>query len=189
MTHLDDLALAPLRKRYGTPRGVTFEAEVSRSELDLVIRSGSSGRRHDVTFFAFNGERLALIRKTHFAPGVWRPPSGGVHPGEDAEAGILREALEETGVAIRLERYLLSTDVRFTSEGRSIEWRTHVLTATTEAEELSPLDTEEIAAARWGTIEELAGPIRERALATGRGLWRYRTALHDAAIEELRQAE
>ena len=68
---------------------------------------------------------------------------------------------------------------------QAVPWRTHVLAATTYAGDLAPLDTEEIAEARWGTTTELAGPIRERLLATGRALWRYRVALHDAALAEL----
>jgi hypothetical protein len=57
--------------------------------------------------------------------------------------------------------------------------------ATTGDERLVPLDTDEIAEARWGTLEELAGPIRERLLATDRAFWRYRVALHDAALHAL----
>jgi hypothetical protein len=60
-----------------------------------------------------------------------------------------------------------------------------VLSATTLDGDLDPLDTDEIAEARWGTTAELAGPIRARLLATGRALWRYRVALHDAALAEL----
>ena len=61
-------------------------------------------------------------------------------------------------------------------------WRTHVFLAETDDEELAPSDPDEIAAARWGTLAELAGPLRERLLATGRAFWRYRVALHDAAL-------
>jgi hypothetical protein len=49
-----------------------------------------------------------------------------------------------------------------------------------------PADVAEIAGARWGSLAELAGPIRERLLATGRAFWRYRVALHDAALEAMR---
>ena len=34
-------------------------------------------------------------------------------------------------------------------------------------------------------LEELAGPLRERLLETGHAFWRYRVALHDAAISML----
>lgn len=185
MGHVDDALLAPVRERLGEPRVLQLEQAVGREELDLVIASGRHGRRHDITFFAFNDERLALIRKPQFAPGVWRPPSGGIRPGEGLETGTKREAHEEIGAAITLVRYLLRADVRFTCDRDAIEWYTHVFAATTTAEELTPHDTVEIAAARWGTLEELGGPIREAALATGRGLWRYRVGLHDAAAEEL----
>jgi 8-oxo-dGTP pyrophosphatase MutT (NUDIX family) len=186
MGHVDDAVLAPARERYGEPRVLRLDQPVSREELDLVVSSGRHGRRHDFTFFAFNGPRLALIRKPHFLPGIWRPPSGGIRPGEPIEVGVAREAFEELGAEIVLERYVLRTEVRFTHGAGEIEWRTHVFTAATEAEELVPVDTVEIAAARWGTVEELAGPIRDAALATGRGLWQYRVALHDETIAALR---
>jgi hypothetical protein len=60
-----------------------------------------------------------------------------------------------------------------------------VLLATTGDEQLEPQDTLEIAGARWGTLEELAGPLRARLLETGRAFWRYRVALHDRALEAL----
>ena len=57
---------------------------------------------------------------------------------------------------------------------------------TTEDTELAPADTDEIAAARWGTLDELGGPLRDRLLAENREFWRYRVALHDAALAALR---
>ena len=181
--HVDEEMLAPIQARYGKPRVLAWEGEVSEPELALITHDPE--RTHDVTLFVFNGERLALIRKPHFAPGLWRTPGGGVKPGEEFLEAVHREALEELGVEIELERYVARADATFLFEDRSFAWQTHVFTATTEAEQLRPIDTEEIAAARWGTAEELAGPIRERLLSTGRALWRYRVALHDAALEAL----
>jgi len=185
MAWVDEAVLTEVRRRYGEPSRLRIELEISRAERDLVVASGRSGRRHDVTFFVFNGGRLALIRKPHYESGLWRPPGGGLKPGEDFIAGALREALEELGVPIELERYLVDVDAVFSHAGERIPWRTHVLSARTQALELVPLDAHEIAAARWGTTEELAGPIRERLLATGRALWRYRVRLHEAALAEL----
>ena len=98
----------------------------------------------------------------------------------------MREALEETGLQVELARYLVASEALFTNGGRELPWRTHVFLAETEDEELAPEDPGEIAAARWGTLEELGGPLRERLLATGRAFWRYRVALHDAALARLR---
>jgi ADP-ribose pyrophosphatase YjhB (NUDIX family) len=183
MTHVDESVLAPVRERYGEPFVLRWEGEVSDPELALITYS--PGRRHDVTLFVTNGNRLALIRKPHFEPGIWRTPGGGVKVGEDFVEGIVREGLEELGAAISLGRYLVRAEAVFRFADQSVPWATHVFSATTEAEVLAPLDTAEIAEARWGTADELAGPIRERLLETARALWRYRVALHDAALDQL----
>ncbi len=183
--HVDETVLEEARRRYGTPRTLELELEISPDEAVLVGRSTAKGRHHDVTFFVLSGERLALIQKPHYTPGLWRPPGGGLQPGEDFAEGTRREAREELGVEIELVRYLLSVSALFHAGAQSIPWRTHIVEATTTAQDLAPLDTREISAARFGTLAELAGPIRERLLATDRALWRYRVTLHDAAIEAL----
>jgi hypothetical protein len=88
-------------------------------------------------------------------------------------------------VDVEVRRYLVASDARFTRAGRQLRWRTHVLLAETDDEELEPRDTGEIGGARWGTLDELAGPLRERALGLDRAFWRYRVALHDAALAAL----
>lgn len=182
--HLTEAVLASLRTRHGAPEAVRWEGEVSRKEFEL---AGSlPGRRHDVTLFVFDARsRLALIQKPSYPPEVWRPPGGGVRPDEEFETGVRREALEELGVEIVLKRFLVSSEATFRCAGAVIEWRTHVFSAQTEADELDPLDTREISAARWGTTEELAGPLRAAMLETGRAFWRYRVSLHDAALASL----
>jgi ADP-ribose pyrophosphatase YjhB (NUDIX family) len=179
--HLDDAALAPLREQFGNPALLDWDGEISDREWALATYNPT--RTHDVTLFILDADdRLALIRKPHFADGVWRPPGGGVKPGEDVTDGAVREALEETGLRVKLERYLVATNAVFRNDGRELRWRTHVLSARTNDETLAPSDPAEIAAARWGTLEELAGPLRQRLLETGRAFWRYRVALHDAAL-------
>lgn len=184
--HLTEAILAPLRERYGEPRPLRWEGEVSPEEFSLA--GSSPERRHDVTFFVFDpAGRLGLIQKPFYPEGVWRPPGGGVRPGERFESGVQREALEELGIHIELERFLVSSEATFRCADGVIDWRTHVFSARTEETKLVPIDTHEISAARWGTSEELAGPIRARLLETGRALWRYRVELHDAALDQLEQ--
>jgi 8-oxo-dGTP pyrophosphatase MutT (NUDIX family) len=201
--HLTDEILAPIRARYGEPDVLEWEGEISEREHS--IATYNPARLHDVTLFILNGhdsdargralpgraadQRLALIRKHPFPPDIWRPPGGGVRPGEDFVEAAQREALEETGLHVELERYLVEARARFLYRPAGLDWRTHVFLATTVDEEIAPVDTEEIAEARWGTLEELGGPLRERLLATGRAFWRYRVALHDAALAALRGHE
>jgi ADP-ribose pyrophosphatase YjhB (NUDIX family) len=181
--HIDETVLAPLRARYGEPLALRWEGEVS--EREHAMATYNPQRTHDVTLFILAGERLALIRKPHFEEGIWRPPGGGIKPGEPFEQGVLREAREETGLEVELERYLVAAEARFFHGPHEVAWRTHVFLARALTDELEPQDTEEIAAARWGTLEELAGPLRERLLASGRAFWRYRVALHDAALHAI----
>jgi ADP-ribose pyrophosphatase YjhB (NUDIX family) len=182
--HVDDAVLADVRARLGVPAELRWEGDIS--EVEWSIATYNPARRHDVTLFILGpGERLALIRKPHFAEDVWRPPGGGVRPGEDFLAGAAREALEETGLHVSLRRYLVDAHALFTNDGRELPWRTHVILAETDEVAIRAADPDEIAEARWGSLDELAGPLRERLLATGRAFWRYRVALHDAALAAL----
>jgi 8-oxo-dGTP pyrophosphatase MutT (NUDIX family) len=185
--HLTEARLEELRRRYGEPAALDWSGEISAREHALATYDPA--RTHDVTLFILNGARLALIRKPSYASGIWRPPGGGIHEGEEFEAGAEREAFEETGLRVRLERYLVATMARFAHEPYDVTWRTHVFLATTDDQDLAPQDAKEIAGARWGTLDELAGPLRERLLATGTAFWRYRAELHDAAIAAIRAAQ
>jgi 8-oxo-dGTP diphosphatase len=183
--HIDDAVLGEVRARYGVPAELPWAGEISDAEWALATHNPL--RRHDVTLFILDPDRrVALIRKPQFDEGVWRPPGGGIHPGEDFADGAVREALEETGLRIELRRYLVEARAVFRNAGRELPWRTHVLLGETDGEEVGPGDAGEIEAARWGTLDELAGPLRARLLATGRAFWRYRVALHDAALGQLR---
>ena len=182
--HVTDAILAPLREQFGRPAGLRWAGEVSDAEYELATYNPS--RTHDVTLFILdpNG-RIALIRKPQFAEGVWRPPGGGIKQDEPFAAGAVREALEETGLHVELDRYLVAAHATFRNGNRVLAWQTHVFSARTADSELAPRDGDEIAGARWGTLPELAGPLRARLLETGRALWRYRVALHDAALDAL----
>lgn len=181
IVHVTDAVLAPLRERFGEPSELRWDGEVT--EREYALATYNPARTHDVTLFILDpGRRIALIRKPHFADGIWRPPGGGIKPGEDFAGGAVREALEETGLGVTLERYLVAASATFRHDGAELDWRTHVFLATTVDETLAPRDDAEIAGARWGTTTELAGPLRARLLETGHALWRYRVALHDAAL-------
>ena len=124
--HVTEAVLAPLRARYGEPRALPWEGEVTAEEFALAGRSPE--RRHDATFLVFHGERLALIRKPHYTAGLWRPPGGGTRPDEPFEDGVGREALEELGVEIELERFLVASQARFRHGGETIDWRAPAFT-------------------------------------------------------------
>lgn len=184
--YVPESEIAALERRYGRPKKCVWRQEISPEEMRLVLASRKYGRAHDVTFFIFDElGRVVLIRKPFFPAGVYRAPSGGIRPGEDFEEGALREAYEETGLRIELEKYLLRIRVAFTCGETVQQWTSHVFSARKVAGELGPIDKVEVAEVRYDTVERLQSVIRDKLLETGKGLFEYRVRLTDAAVRAL----
>src|SRR5512138_121301 len=105
--------IGEIEARYGAPDEVAWQFEMLPREFDMVRRSQKHDRAHDVTVFIIEGERVVVIKKPMYRPGVYRAPSGGIAPGEAFEAGAMREAYEETGLEVALERYLVRARAKF----------------------------------------------------------------------------
>ncbi len=172
----------------GVPVETEMTHEIGVCEYDMVKSSMRKGRAHDVTMFIRRlgspGE-IAVIRKPFFPPVVYRAPSGAADRGESLARGAVRESMEETGLDVELSRYVARINARFTSDGRVIEWISHVFEARHVEGEIGPIDTEEIEEARWATLEDIQGEIRQALLDTGWGLLVYRVALTDLTVREL----
>jgi 8-oxo-dGTP pyrophosphatase MutT (NUDIX family) len=180
-----------LEKKYGRPEELSFAYEMTQTEFEMVRASQKHGRAHDVTLFILNhgdDDRVVVIRKPMYPPGAYRAPSGGVAPGETFERGALREAHEETGLIVSLEKYILRARVCFSNGDRSIDWTSHVFTSSSAGGELDPIDTHEIAEARWVTVAEMMGSVRNALLASGSTGLRYRSELADAVVRRLVEA-
>ena len=115
--YVDAKLVQEAEDKFGKPQVLNLEHEIGGTELTFVRGTQKLGRAHDITFFIFRDDELALIRKPMFRRPVYRAPSGGLNPGESVEEGAKREALEETGLEIELDRYLLRIHVRFTGDG------------------------------------------------------------------------
>ncbi|MHB8895254.1 MAG: NUDIX hydrolase [Candidatus Geothermincolia bacterium] len=181
-----------LEVRLGRPALRSMTYEIDPSEFDMVDRSMYKGRAHDVTMFIRkrdNPVEIAVIRKPFFPPGVFRAPSGAANRGESLSDGAVRESKEETGLDVELTRYVARINAKFTCDGKVIDWVSHVLEANELAGVLAPIDTHEIAEARWASLDELQGAIRQALLDTGWGLFRYRVALTDLTVSELGEAK
>jgi ADP-ribose pyrophosphatase YjhB (NUDIX family) len=180
------LVLDPVESQYGRPAAAVAQAEFGQRQFDLVARCAAKNRAHDVTLFIQDEQRrFAVARKHGYPPDVFRPPSGGVEPGESFEAGALREAAEETGLEIKLERYVLRIDATFTCAGASAPWVSHVVLARCVGGALAPTDVKEIAEARWATVDELMNRYRPGMLAMGSAGMRYRVDLQDFTLQLL----
>jgi 8-oxo-dGTP pyrophosphatase MutT (NUDIX family) len=183
--YISSESIAEMERIHGSPEEVILQYEMTPREFDMVRRSQKHGRSHDVTLFIINDSRIVVIKKPMYPPGAYRAPSGGINPGEDFTEGALREAYEETGLRVSMERYVLRARVKFTCAGDLIDWTTHVFSARPVSGTLDPIDTHEIVEARYASVEELRGSIRDALLASGSTGLRYRAELGDMVLDKL----
>ena len=58
-----------------------------------------------VSAFVVDSEKVLLLKRRDdelFLPGKWEVPGGGVDEGETIEQGLVREAMEEAGIEIKI---------------------------------------------------------------------------------------
>lgn len=106
--------LSRLVALYGQPDEMTLDVPMREWEFNLLRYSKRDGRYRDATILIPYEGKLVCIVKHAYPPGVARPPSGGVVPGEPLDAAAEREAYEETGLRVRITRYLVRASCHFT---------------------------------------------------------------------------
>lgn len=179
-----------VERKYGRPRELYYVGFMKPREFrNLVESMEKDGRREDVTLFIFLNSKIVAIEKHTHPAGVCRAPSGGVLPDEDLESAALREAFEETGLEVRLERYLLRVHATFICGEEMREWTSHVFLARAVGGELNPVDKKEIRRALLVDAEDLKGRIRKALLDSGSGGLTYRVFLTDMALMEIEAHE
>jgi 8-oxo-dGTP pyrophosphatase MutT (NUDIX family) len=173
--------------KYGFPEELAMQLKTTFKEFRSIRESQKEGRSHDLTFFIFKGEELIFIAKHWYPPGMYRAPSGGLHPGESFEEGAKREIYEETGVEVKIEKYLLRINATFTCGDDRIDWKTHIFKIKHLYGEPHPVDTKEIREVRLVKISDIPQIKRIMLSLCSTGL-RYRARLTDEVLKLL-QAE
>ncbi len=149
---------------------------------NLVQKTLSTKRAHDVTLFIEGHDRrFALMAKHSYPPGLFRSPSGGLHPGEDFIAGALREGREETGLKIRLDKFVLHVTLDITHNKDVTTWETYVFHASTGDIAVDNSDRKDIRDARWATRNQLE-KMNERLVATENGGLIFRSRLNESFL-------
>ncbi len=184
--YVTEAMIREVEARYGRPVEIERAYELTPEQLAIVRLGQRHGRCHDVTLVIARGDEIVVTSKPSYPAGAYRTPSGGIEPGETFEMGAAREAREETGLEIALERYLIRSSVRFSCGDQQVLWISHVMQARALGGLLQPLDTREIVEARWATQAEILGPIRQALLASGSPGLCYRAELDGMAIGLLR---
>lgn len=176
--YVTDDMLADVERRYGTPVERTFGIAVDDREFKRIKDSQHHGRNHDVTMYIWKGDQVVVIAKHIYPPELYRAPSGGLKPGEDFEEGAYREAMEETGCTIQLEKFVMRTSVAFVRGDDMIFWRSFIFTARYVSGDFKFTDTREIRDVRladWAEFDHFGEIMRQTEL----GGLHYRAAMHD----------
>jgi ADP-ribose pyrophosphatase YjhB (NUDIX family) len=184
----DDFAaeLASLHLKFGVPRRVDFAAEMLPDEFALVQRSVGRGRYHDVTIFIHHKAKFVVIEKhAYVRTGILRAPSGGAMANETLIDAAKREAREETGFEIEVERFILESHVQLTLENDTVDWVSYVFLARVIGGEMEPQDVKEIAGVQLRSREELLNDIGPLMKASGLGGFDYRAKMTEAFFAEL----
>lgn len=118
--------VARMVARYGEPLQMSLDVPMRTWELNLLRFSKRDGRYRDATIFIPYEGKLVCIAKHGYPAGIARPPSGGVVPGEPLDSAAEREAYEETGLRVRITRYLVRAECHFTP-GMEVQPSPHAL--------------------------------------------------------------
>jgi 8-oxo-dGTP pyrophosphatase MutT (NUDIX family) len=182
-----DEMVREMERRFGVPAVRESVIPSTSIELQRIRSSQKEGRNHDVTLYIEKDDKLIVIAKHPYPPGLFRAPSGGIHPGESFLEGINREAAEETGCEIEVVRFLLKTSVTFHSTekpGDAVTWRSFVFLAKFVSGDFAYTDHDEISALRlaeWNEFEAFGRIMRQSDSA---GL-HYRAELHEVVARLL----
>lgn len=189
MSYVTKGDIAAVELKYGEPVHLDTTIEMTPLELKRVRDSQHNGRAHDITVFIFKGNKLLFNAKHFYPEGLYRAPSGAAKPGEGIEAGAIREAYEETGVKIELERFLALIKVRFVNHLAAndyIDWTSYVFKARYISGEIEPIDKREIREARLVGFDEVP-KFNEIMLKVNVGGFRYRVFLAKHVMKLLEQ--
>ncbi|UCD63057.1 MAG: NUDIX hydrolase [Candidatus Zixiibacteriota bacterium] len=185
--HITSEIIDRLRLDFGEPETARFRIPVDLKEYERIKSSQKGGRNHDVTLYIVKDGRIVVIAKHFYPPGMYRAPSGGIGRGEDFIEGARREAREETGCEIELEKFLLISEVSFElvpRDGRVIDWVSYVFRARYISGDFDFTDKREIKEVRLADLSEFEGFGRIMRRQPIGGL-HYRAALHDKVIRHI----
>ena len=189
MSYITKEELAEVVRKYGEPVHLKTTIEMTPLEIKRVRDSQHNGRAHDITVFIFKGNKLLFNAKHFYPKGLYRAPSGAAKPGEGIEAGALREAYEETGAKIQMERFLALIKVRFVNHlahGDYIDWTSYVFKARYLSGKIEPIDKHEIRETRLVGFDEVPR-FNEIMQKVNIGGFRYRVFLTKHIMKILEQ--
>jgi len=174
--------------QYGEPVRRCYQYQVTENSWRY-WESVRRKRTAEVVLLLRRPDGEYLVHTKGFYPqGVYRLLSGGIKPGEDLVAATLREAHEETGLCVQLERFLARAEHCFTWQGGCLRFLSYLFLLAERGGVLASQDLgESITGFRQVPLSGL-GEIAHRleSLTPEWNDWgRFRASMHRLAVELL----
>ena len=186
---IDERELEKLAERYGPFERRRYALRLAEGEFSYWRDRLARDRRGEVVLAIQDADgRLILHTKDFYPAGIYRLPSGGVRWGEDILSAAQREAREETGLEIEVERLLGVLEYEFRCGEETMPFVSYVFLVREVGGRLIPQDAgERIASFRRVPPSELPKVAASLRALTGewRDWGRFRALAHDFVGEVL----
>jgi len=175
-----------LARLYGPIERRSYSLEVGRRNFEDWRRELAKKRRGEVVFVVKQPAGLILHTKDFYPPGTYRLPSGGVGWGESVLSALHREAREEMGLEVEVDRFLGLLEYEFRCQEETMPFVSYVFLVREAGGELAPQDKEErILSFCQVPVAELSAVADS--LRAMEGDWRdwgeFRVIVHDFVVE------
>ena len=175
-----------LARQYGPVERRSYSLEVGRRNFEYWRRELVEKRRGEVVFVVRGPGGLILHTKDFYPPGTYRLPSGGVRWGESVLSALHREAREEMGLEVEVDRFLGLLEYEFRCQGEMMPFVSYVFLMRDDGREPTPQDEgEHILSFRQVPVAELAAVANNlRALEEDWRDWgEFRAIAHQFVLE------
>jgi len=139
--------IAQLSALYGVPLRQRCVLQVGDTTIQHWFKKYRGGNGEVVLFIRLRNGDLLLHTKDFYPAGVFRVPSGGIKTGESLCDALRREALEETGLDVAIERFLAVLEFEFHCQGLVIPYPSYLFLLREVGGALRTVDQEERIAA------------------------------------------
>lgn len=185
---IDEKEVAELARRYGPLERRHYVLEVGERGFAFWQEKRSDSRGEVALFILRPSGNLILHTKESYPEGIYRIPTGGIEWGEDVVTAVHREAREETGLTVTIERCLGVLEYEFRYQGKTLPFASYIFLLRENGGQLRPQDKgERITAFCEVPLTELETVAQK--LRTLEMNWRdwgqYRAIAHSFAAEVL----
>jgi ADP-ribose pyrophosphatase YjhB (NUDIX family) len=185
---INEKEITDLARQYGPLERRHYVLEVDK-RVFTHWREERGDRRGEVALFILRPSGNMILHTKEFYPkGIYRVPTGGIERGEAVVTAVHREAREETGLTVDIERCLGVLEYEFRYRGETLPFVSYVFLLRENSGQLCPQDEgERITSLQDVPLTELKTVTRNlRALeADWRNWGHYRAIAHSFAAEVL----